>query len=162
MKISRCSSTPIAILAAVLATSCHHDAKPQAPRPPSTGTTTHPQPPSGGATSGGGATTSGGPGPVAPAKDAVIVSAWSEPKRLPPGGGQAQILVRLRKKGGAPYPGVEVRLETSTGTLFSAGRILTTDGAGMTRDRLTAHHGASVIVNAGGTLYRFEVPVAGE
>jgi len=135
-------------LAALLLAACHHHVHPQPQHPPTTNTPPHPE-----------ATPTT---PVAKAAEDVIVSAWSEPKRLPPGGGQAQILVRLRKKGGAPYAGVEVRLETSTGSLFSNGRILTTDAAGMTRDRLTAHQGATVTVNAGGTLYRFEVPVSTE
>lgn len=94
------------------------------------------------------------------AAEEVVVSAWAEPARLPPGGGQSQILVRLRKRGGAPYPGVEVRLQASSGTLYSAGRVLVTDAGGQTRDRLTARRSATVTLNAGGTLYRFEVPVA--
>ena len=89
----------------------------------------------------------------------VIVAAWAEPSNLPAGGGQAQILVRAQKRGGASYPGVEVRLETSVGVLYSGGRILVTDGRGMTRDRLTAHRTAEVTLNAGGTRYRFTVPV---
>jgi hypothetical protein len=89
-----------------------------------------------------------------------VVAAWSEPKRLPPGGGQAQILVRARKRGGAPFPGVEVRLHTDSGTLFSNGRVLTTDDAGTTRDRLSARRSAVVTLNAGGTVYRFRVPTA--
>jgi hypothetical protein len=89
----------------------------------------------------------------------VIVAAWAEPSNLPAGGGQAQILVRAQKRGGAPYPGVEVRLGTSVGALYSAGRTLVTDGRGMTRDRLTAHRTAEVTLNAGGTRYRFTVPV---
>ena len=88
-----------------------------------------------------------------------MVAAWAEPKRLPPGGGQVQILVRVQKRGGRRYPGVEVRLRTSTGALYSGGRVLVTDSQGMTRDRLTAHRSATITMNAGGTRYRFEVPV---
>lgn len=96
---------------------------------------------------------------VKKAEEEVVVAAWSEPRSLPPGGGQAQILVRAQKRGGAPFPGVEVRLHSSVGSLYSAGRILVTDGRGMTRDRLTANKTAQVTLNAGGTRYRFDVPV---
>jgi hypothetical protein len=54
---------------------------------------------------------------------------------------------------------VEVRLKTSTGSLYSRGKVLVTDGRGMTRDRLTAHKTAQITLNAGGTRYRFNVPV---
>src|SRR5688500_14830742 len=67
------------------------------------------------------------PLPVQKAPEDVVVAAWSEPKQLPPNGGQAQILVRAQKRGGAPYPGVEVRVRTSSGSLFSQGRVLMTD-----------------------------------
>jgi hypothetical protein len=50
-------------------------------------------------------------------------------------------------------------VRTSEGSLFSRGRILMTDGAGQTRDRLTARRDATITVNAGGTVYRFRVPV---
>jgi hypothetical protein len=89
----------------------------------------------------------------------VVVAAWAEPSNLPAGGGQAQILVRAQKRGGAPFPGVEVRLHTSVGTLYSGDRVLVTDSRGMTRDRLTAHRTAEITLNAGGTRYRFTVPV---
>ena len=102
------------------------------------------------------------PGPVTPVKDALVVAAWAEPRQLPPGGGQAQILIRVSHRGGQRFGGVEVSLSTSEGTLYSAGRVLTTDASGMTRDRLTTHKSAVVTLNAGGTLYRFEVPVGGE
>jgi len=102
------------------------------------------------------------PGPVAPVKDPIVVSAWAEPRQLPPGGGQAQILVRVQHRNGQRFAAVEVRLSTSEGTLYSAGRVLTTDASGMTRDRLTTRRSAVVTLNAGGTLYSFEVPVSGE
>ena len=89
----------------------------------------------------------------------LVVSAWAEPKQLPPGGGEAQILIRIQRPGGKPFKGVEVRLQTSEGTLFSAGRVLVTDGRGMTRDRLTTTKTATITLNAGGTRYRFPVPV---
>jgi hypothetical protein len=101
-----------------------------------------------------------GPLAVKKAPEDVIVAAWSEPARLPAGGGVAQIIVRLQKRGGAPFPGVEVRLQTSAGTLFSNSAILKTDGSGQTRDRLTARKTAQITLNAGGTVYRFSVPVA--
>jgi hypothetical protein len=64
------------------------------------------------------------------------------------------------KRGGAPFPGVEIRLQTSKGSLYSAGRTLVTDAAGKTRDRLTSRAPATITLNAGGTRYRFEVPLA--
>ncbi|HUG52723.1 MAG TPA: hypothetical protein VMR21_03955, partial [Vicinamibacteria bacterium] len=100
------------------------------------------------------------PLPVEKAPEDVIVAAWAEPARLPPFGGQAQILVRLQKEGGAPFPGVQVRLQTSEGTLYSGGRVLVTDKAGQTRDRLTTRRSAAITLNAGGTVYRFRVAVS--
>jgi hypothetical protein len=97
--------------------------------------------------------------PVKPVQEDIVVAAWAEPRELPPGGGQAQILVRVQKRGGARFPGVEVRLRTSIGSLYSAGRVLVTDAQGMTRDRLTTRRTAIVTLNAGGTRYRFRVPV---
>jgi hypothetical protein len=88
-----------------------------------------------------------------------VVAAWAEPKHLPPGGGQAQIMVRIQKRGGRRYPGVEVRLVASEGTLYSKGKVLVTDSQGMTRDRLTTRRTATITLNAGGTRYRFQVPV---
>ena len=99
------------------------------------------------------------PLPVTRAPEEVVVAAWSEPKELPPGGGQAQILVRAQKRGGAPFPGVEVRLRASAGSLFSGGKVLVTDANGRTRDRLTTRGVTLIIVNAGGTVYRFRVPL---
>jgi hypothetical protein len=96
---------------------------------------------------------------VKQADEEVVVAAWSEPRTLPPGGGQAHILVRAQKRGGAPFPGVEVRLRSSVGALYSGGKVLVTDARGMTRDRLTANKTAQVTLNAGGTRYRFDVPV---
>ena len=99
------------------------------------------------------------PLPVEKAPEDVIVAAWAEPARLPSEGGQAQVLVRLQKRGGAPFPGVQVRLRTSTGSLYSGGKVLVTDEAGRTRDRLTTRRTAHITLNAGGTVYRFRVPV---
>ena len=95
-----------------------------------------------------------------PPAEPVTVAAWAEPARLPPLGGQCQIIVRVLKRGGTPFPGVEVRLQTSRGMLYSGGRTPFTDATGKTRDRLTARAGATVTLNAGGTRYRFEVPLA--
>jgi hypothetical protein len=89
----------------------------------------------------------------------IVVAAWAEPSRLPYGGGDAQILVRVQKRGGIPVAGVEVRLATSQGTLFSSGHVLVTDVRGMTRDRLSTRRIATVVLNAGGTRYSFGVPV---
>jgi hypothetical protein len=104
-------------------------------------------------------TTGTEPLPVQKATEEVVVAAWAEPKHLPPRGGQAQIIVRAQRRGGKAFEGVEVRIRTSSGSLFSQGRALTTDVAGRTRDRLTARRGATITVNAGGTVYRFEVPL---
>jgi hypothetical protein len=57
---------------------------------------------------------------------------------------------------------VEVRLVTSSGTLYSGGRVLVTDTQGMTRDRLTTRQAATITLNAGGTRYRFRVPTTDE
>ncbi len=93
------------------------------------------------------------------ATEEVVVTAWAEPRYLPPGGGVVQILVRTQRRGGAPFPGVEIRLKTNSGSLYSAGRVLSTDRSGMTRDRLTATKTAEITMNAGGTRFRFLVPV---
>jgi hypothetical protein len=93
-------------------------------------------------------------------QEPIVVAAWAEPRQLPAGGGQSQILVRIQKRGGRRFPGVEVRLATSAGSLYSAGRVLVTDPQGMTRDRLTTRKTAVITLNAGGTRYRFQVPVA--
>jgi hypothetical protein len=100
------------------------------------------------------------PLPVTPVQEPIVVAAWAEPKELPAGGGQSQILVRIQKRGGRRFEGVEVRLRSSTGALFSSGRVLVTDASGMTRDRLTTKKTATITLNAGGTRYRFQVPVA--
>ena len=100
------------------------------------------------------------PLPVTPVQEPIVVAAWAEPKELPAGGGQAQIMVRIQRRGGKRFPGVEVRLRSSTGALFSAGKVLVTDGSGMTRDRLTTRKTTTITLNAGGTRYRFQVPVA--
>ena len=89
----------------------------------------------------------------------IVVAAWAEPKVLPEGGGQSQLLVRVQKRGGAPFPGVEVRFKISTGTLYSGGNVLVTDSLGLTRDRITTKKTATVTLNAGGTRYTFQVPV---
>jgi len=100
------------------------------------------------------------PLPVKLVEEPIVVAAWAEPRQLPAGGGEVQILVRIQKRGGRRFPGVEVRLATSHGSLFSSGRVLVSDAQGMTRDRLTTRKAAIVTLNAGGTRYRFRVPVA--
>lgn len=97
--------------------------------------------------------------PVQPVAGRVVVKAWAEPPRLPSFGGQTQIQVSVRRPAGDPMPGVEVRLSASTGSLYSGGRVLTTDEAGKTRDRLTAYRSATVTINAGGTVLALHVPV---
>jgi hypothetical protein len=105
-------------------------------------------------------TTPDDPLAVAPITVPFTVAAWAEPPKLPPLGGQCQIIVRVLKRGGAPLAGVEVRLQASKGSLYSSGRTLITDASGKTRDRLTSRTGATITLNAGGTRYRFEVPLA--
>ena len=95
------------------------------------------------------------------AAEPVVARAWAEPRQLPPAGGQTQILVLARKRNGDPFEGVEVQVQASEGTLFSASRTLTTDAAGRTRDRLTTRRSAVVTVNVGGTIHKIEVSVAG-
>jgi hypothetical protein len=68
-------------------------------------------------------------------------------------------MVRVQKRGGAAYPGVEVRFHTSAGSLYSGGNILVTDRQGETRDRVTTERTVTITLNAGGTRYRFRVPV---
>lgn len=97
--------------------------------------------------------------PVKKVMEEIVVAAWAEPAQLPPGGGQAQIIVRVQKRGGAPYAGVEVRLRVTEGTLYSKSQVLVTDSRGMTRDRLTTRRSTSVTLNAGGTRYRLRVAV---
>ena len=98
--------------------------------------------------------------PVKKVEEEIVVAAWAEPPYLARGGGQTQLLVRVQRRGGARFPGVEVSLAASAGTLYSGGRILVTDGQGMTRDRLTTTKTTTITLNAGGTRYRFRVPVA--
>ncbi len=97
---------------------------------------------------------------VRPAGEELVLAAWAEPRRLAAGGGEAQILVRVQRRGGRPFPGVEVRLVTSAGMLYSGGRVLKTDDSGMTRDRLTTKETATVTLNAGGTRYSLLVTVS--
>ena len=99
------------------------------------------------------------PLPVKKVTEPIVVAAWTEPRTLPAGGGQVQVLVRVQKRGGAPFRGVEIRLATSTGSLFSNGRILVTDRRGMTRDRLTTRRSTRITLNVGGTVYRFALRV---
>jgi len=107
-------------------------------------------------------TTGTEPLPVQKAPEEVVVAAWAEPKRLPPRGGQTQIVVRAQRRGGKPFEAVEVRIRTSSGTLYSQGKVLLTNDAGRTRDRLTTRRAATITVNAGGAVYRFEVPLRSE
>jgi hypothetical protein len=100
------------------------------------------------------------PLPVKMVEEPIVVAAWAEPRQLPAGGGQVQIIVRIQKRGGRRFPGVEVRLRASPGSLYSGGSVLVTDAQGMTRDRLATRKTAVVTLNAGGTRYRFQVPVA--
>jgi hypothetical protein len=141
------------LLAALLCGGCAtlgHKEKPAPPPPPPAGT---PLPPETGNSDDEALT-------VTPVSEPIVVAAWAEPKELPVGGGQVQILVRIQKEGGKRFPGVEVRLRSSGGALYSAGRVLVTDASGLTRDRLTARKTVTITLNAGGTRYRFQVPVA--
>lgn len=99
--------------------------------------------------------------PVTQAVEPVLLRAWAEPKLLPPAGGQTQIIVLARKRNGDPYEGLEVRFTTSAGTLYSRSKVLVTDSAGRTRDRLTTRRSATVTVDVGGTTQQIPVTVAG-
>jgi len=125
--------------------------EPPPPPPPPPGQALTPEPP---------APADDEPLPVRVAEEPIVVAAWAEPRQLPAGGGQVQVIVRIQKQGGRRFPGVEVRLRASPGSLYSGGRVLVTDDRGMTRDRLTTRKTAVVTLNAGGTRYRFQVPVA--
>lgn len=91
--------------------------------------------------------------------EAIQVTAWAEPSRLPAGGGDCQILVRVLRRGDGPIPGVEVRLVASQGTLYSGGKTLLTDTRGMTRDRVRTRKTTLVTLNAGGTPYTLRIGV---
>jgi hypothetical protein len=97
---------------------------------------------------------------VVPKRGEIVIAAWTEPRQLPRGGGQVQVLVRVQRVGGGAYPGVQVRMSTNAGKLFSAGGPLVTDAQGMTRDRLTSRRPASIVVQIGDTRYRFKVAMA--
>ena len=77
------------------------------------------------------------PLPVKKVLEQIVVAAWAEPKGLPPGGGQAQILVRVQKRGGRLSRESRCAWQLE-GALFSRGKVLVTDGSGRTRDRLNA------------------------
>ena len=141
--LRRQALTACLLLAALVASGCETfgHKQPPPPPPPPPGTALTPEADSGD-------------------EEPLPVTKVAEPKQLPSGGGQAQIMVRIQKQGGKRFAGVEVRLRSSGGTLFSAGRVLVTDAFGMTRDRLTAHKTTTITLNAGGTRYRFQVPVA--
>jgi hypothetical protein len=150
--LRRPAFTACLLLSALLAGACEtlgHKQQPPPPPAPPPGVPLTPEP-----------EVDEEPGPVTKVAEPIVVAAWAEPKELPAGGGQAQIMVRIQKEGGKRFPGVEVRLRSSGGTLFSGGRVLVTDASGMTRDRLTARKTAVITLNAGGTRYRFQVPVA--
>lgn len=97
--------------------------------------------------------------PLAVVNESFAVSAWTEPRRLPPGGGQAQVIVRVLRHNGRPLPGVEVRIATSAGSLYSQGKILTTDARGIVRDSLTTTRATTLTVQAGGHEQRIELPL---
>jgi hypothetical protein len=97
------------------------------------------------------------PMPIIPRRGEIVIAAWTEPRYLPKGGGQVQVLVRVQRVGGGPYPGVQVQLHSTTGQLATAGKALVTDTQGMTRDRLTATPPVGLIVQSGDTRYRFQV-----
>jgi hypothetical protein len=91
-------------------------------------------------------------------REPIVVHVWAEPRQLPAGGGVTHILVRVHGSRGSVLPGVEVRLATSEGSLFSNGRVLVTDARGMTRDRLTASRSATITLNVGGQRRVIDVP----
>jgi hypothetical protein len=89
----------------------------------------------------------------------LTLVAWVEPAHLPPGGGRVEVFIRVRREGGEPYPGVDIQIATSRGDLESQGRILSSDADGLATDRLRTGRTATLTINAGGTVYRFPVPV---
>ncbi len=97
--------------------------------------------------------------PAAPNTTQLALSVWSEPRRLQQGGGQALIIIRVQTPGNKPAPGLDVRLKTSEGSLYSQGRSLVTDARGMTRDRLTTSRTAKVEVQVAGLRQEIVVPV---
>ena len=133
----------VLILIAAPACGLFHDSGPRAPEAPPTPAPT-PLP------------------TVVRAPEPVVARVWAEPRQLPPAGGQTQIMVLARKRNGDPFPGVEVQVQTSEGTVYSASGILATDASGRTRDRLTTRRPAVVTVNVGGTIHKIEVAVAGQ
>ena len=142
----------LSVVLAVVSLSCAgHRYDPPPPPAPPPGQALEPEPPT---------PPDEEPLPVTPVSEPIVVAAWAEPRQLPAGGGQAQILVRIQKSAGRRFPGVEVRLRASSGSLYSSDRVLVTDAQGMTRDRLTTRKTAVITLNAGGTRYRFQVPVA--
>ncbi len=157
LALARAVSTCARLVAALLA--CGACRFPGAPPgvPPSPPATTAPTP----------AASPGAPPPIAAlrpvrrAPEEVVVAAWAEPTRLPPEGGDAQLFVRAQKRNGQAFAGVEVRLQTSHGALASAGRLLVTDERGLAHDRLSTRRTATIVLNAGGTRYKFDVPVLG-
>jgi hypothetical protein len=102
------------------------------------------------------------PAPIIPKRSEIVLAAWAEPRHVPQGGGSVQVLVRVRRVGGGPYPGVQVQLQTNAGSLYSAGKPLVTDAQGMCRDRLTTNRPAQVVVQIGDTRYRFKVTLPPE
>jgi hypothetical protein len=99
------------------------------------------------------------PRPIIPRHGEVDIAAWAEPRSVPAGGGQVQIIVRVKRVGDGPYAGVQVTTQSDYGTLLSAGKPLVTDRDGMARDRLTTKSHTLVIVQVGDMRYRFKVPV---
>src|SRR4029453_1227159 len=112
--LRRQALTACLLLAALVAGGCEtfgHKQQPPPPPPPP-GTALTPEPDSG----------DEAPLPVTKVAEPIVVAAWAEPKQLPSGGGQAQIMVRIQKHGGKRFPGAEGALRSPGGTLFSAGR----------------------------------------
>src|SRR5260370_9096017 len=68
----------------------------------------------------------GEPLPVKKVEEEIVVAAWAEPAHLGRGGGQTQILVRVHKRGGARFPGVEGGLAPPPGTPYSRRHLLLT------------------------------------
>jgi hypothetical protein len=98
--------------------------------------------------------------PIVPRRGEVVIAAWAEPRQIPKGGGEVRIVVRVQRVGGEAYPGVQVQLQTTKGTLASAGRPLVTDAHGLAHDRLTSRRPAEIAVRVGDMRYRFKVETA--
>src|SRR5262245_38578261 len=98
MPIIRARLVPLCLLLALSGLSCRVLTPEGEPPPPPSGESAESQ------------STPVEPLPVKKVDEEIVIAAWAEPARLPAQGEQAQLLVRVQKRGGARFPGVEVSL----------------------------------------------------